>query len=59
MNGWKTITGTVGWAICEGLKSVFPEYVSILTLVQNVMFMPLGVIGLAHKIEKSGEVKNG
>lgn len=59
MTGWKTITGTVGWAICEGLKSIFPEYTSVLVLAQNAIFMPLGVIGIAHKIDKSGEVKNG
>ena len=59
MSGWKTVTGTVGWAICEGLKSVFPDYTSILILVQNAVFMPLGVFGVAHKIEKAGEATNG
>jgi hypothetical protein len=53
MKGWKTITGTVGWALAEGAKTVFPEYAPMLTVAQNALFMPLGVIGVAHKIEKT------
>jgi hypothetical protein len=59
MKGWKTITGTAGWAVCEGLKTVFPDYASVLILAQNAVFVPLGVLGVAHKIDKSGENKNG
>ena len=58
MKGWKTYVGTVGWAVCEGLKRVFPEYETLFLMAQNVIFIPLGVIGVAHKIEKSGEIKN-
>lgn len=54
MRGWKTITGTIGWALAEGAKTVFPEYSPVLTAVQNVVFIPLGVVGVAHKIEKVG-----
>ena len=53
MRGWKTYVGTLGWAIAEGLKQVAPEYSAALTTMQNMIFLPLGVIGVAHKIEKA------
>ena len=54
MKGWKTITATIGWALCEGAKAIFPEYEPGLSLLQNAVLAPLGVWGIAHKIEKSG-----
>jgi len=54
LNGVKTIIGTVGWMMCEGGKQAAPEYSAALELVQNLVFIPLGVWGIAHKIQKSG-----
>jgi hypothetical protein len=54
MKGWKTWAGTIGWVVCEGAKSVVPEYDSVLTLAQNVLFLPLGVVGLGHKLDRAG-----
>lgn len=52
MKGWKTYVGTIGWALCEGAKQIYPEYTVALATVQSMIFLPLGVIGVAHKIEK-------
>lgn len=53
MKGWKTYMGTIGWALCEGAKQIYPEYTGALTTAQNMLFVPLGVIGVAHKIDKA------
>lgn len=53
MKGWKTITATIGWALCEGAKTVLPEYSAPLTAIQNIVFLPLGVFGIGHKIDRA------
>ena len=53
MKGWKTWVGTIGWALCQGLAQAMPEYAGILQNIANFAFAPLGVIGVAHKIEKA------
>ena len=55
MNGYKTIIGTVGFALCEGAKVLWPQFEQIVTAIQMGVFAPLGVYGIAHKIEKAGE----
>ena len=52
MKGWKTLVGTIGYALLTGLAGLKPEWADILILVANSVFAPLGVIGVAHKIEK-------
>ena len=52
MTGWKTWTGTIGWAVCEGAKSIWPQYTPAMTALQG-LFIPLGVIGLGHKLDKA------
>ena len=53
MKGWKTWVGTIGYALCTGLAGIFPDWSSVLLTVANTVFAPLGVIGVAHKIEKA------
>ena len=53
LHGWKTVVGTIGYALCNGAAGMFPEYSAILLTVANTVFLPLGVWGLGHKIEKS------
>jgi len=59
MNGYKTIIGTIGFALCEGAKVLWPQFEQIIVAIQRGVFAPLGAYGIAHKIEKSGEVTNG
>ena len=35
LDGYKTIIGTVGFVICEGIKTVFPEYVAVADFLIN------------------------
>ena len=53
MKGWKVWTGTIGYALCEGLKSIFPEYEATLSAIQNTVFIPLGAWGIGHKLDKA------
>lgn len=53
MKGWKTWTATIGYGICEGLKALLPEHTLVIELFQNAVLIPLGAVGVAHKIEKS------
>lgn len=57
MQGWKTWVGTVGWALCEGAKQMWPEYAGGLATAQNLIFLPLGVFGIGHKLDKIREVR--
>ena len=52
MRGWKTATGTLGWMMCEGAKTLFPEHAPTIGLVQNI-FVALGVFGIGHKIDRA------
>ena len=52
MKGWKTCVATIGYGVIEAVKAFFPEYESMLTLFQQTVLVPMGVIGVAHKIEK-------
>ena len=52
MKGWKTWVATIGYGVIEAVKAFFPEYESMLTLFQQTVLVPMGVIGVAHKIEK-------
>ena len=54
MKGWKTITGAVGYALCTGAAAILPDYSEFLLVLANAIFLPLGGVGLAHKIEKAG-----
>ena len=53
MKGWKTWVGTIGFAVCNGVAQLLPDYAEVLQFVGNYIFAPLGVVGVAHKIEKS------
>ena len=55
MKGWKTWVATIGYGICEGLKSLRPEHAVTLALIQKAVCIPLGAIGVAHKIEKGAK----
>lgn len=59
LDGYKTIIGTVGYVICEGVKNAFPEYTAVADMFINIVFIPMGVWGIAHKIQKSGVPSNG
>ncbi len=59
LDGYKTIIGTIGFVICEGIKVAFPDYAQIAEIVSTTIFVPLGVWGIAHKIQKSGVTNNG
>ncbi|MDT7040856.1 hypothetical protein [Candidatus Nitronereus thalassa] len=52
MKGWKTWVATIGFGLCEALKAFFPEQTAGLSALQHSVFMPLGVVGLGHKLEK-------
>lgn len=53
MKGWKTWIATIGYGICEALKAFVPEQTAGLSALQQSVFMPLGVIGISHKVEKA------
>lgn len=53
MGGWKTWIGTIGFGVCHGLAAIFPDYASALQTIAVTVFVPMGVIGIAHKIEKA------
>lgn len=54
MKGWKTWTATIGYGVCEGLKALLPEHAVTIALFQQAVLIPLGAVGVAHKIEKGG-----
>ena len=53
MKGWKTWVGTLGYAVLQGIQGMYPQYEAICVVLQQTIFIPLGVVGIAHKIEKS------
>ena len=53
MKGWKTLVGTIGYALLTGLAGLKPEWADILLLVANTVFAPLGVIGIGHKLDRA------
>lgn len=59
LDGYKTIIATIGYVICEGVKTAFPEYTAVADSFINIVFVPMGVWGIAHKIKKSGVPSNG
>ncbi len=59
LDGYKTIIGTIGYIICEGVKTAFPDYSAVADSLINIVFIPMGVWGIAHKIQKSGVPSNG
>ena len=52
MKGWKTWTATIGYAVLGALAALMPQYAEPLMWVANTLLVPLGVVGLAHKVEK-------
>ena len=52
MKGWKTWVATVGYAVCGALAGLLPDYAEPIMWVANTLLVPLGVVGVAHKIEK-------
>ena len=53
MQGWKTITATILYALTEGCKVMWPAYEPAITSVQNILIIPLGVFGIGHKLDKA------
>ena len=53
MQGWKTITATILYVLTEGAKAVWPDYTAAITAVQTGIILPLGVVGIAHKLDKA------
>ncbi len=52
MSGWKTWAATIGYGVLEAVKAFFPDYDSMISMFQQSVLVPLGVIGIGHKIEK-------
>lgn len=53
MKGWKTWAATIGYGVCETLKAFYPEQAATLSALQQTVLLPLGVVGLGHKLEKA------
>ena len=54
MGGYKTWTAAIGYGVLEVAKLVWPQYGDGLEAAQQALLVPLGIVGLGHKIEKNG-----
>lgn len=48
----KTVLGIIGYTACEGVKLFIPEYTTMATSAQTLIFQPMIGLGVAHKLER-------
>lgn len=53
MGGTKTWMAVVLYVLCEGMKKYAPDMESLFEAFEQMFVYPLGVIGVAHKIERA------